>query len=110
MKGYWTCSATAAAMVRSIIIIYNFVRLINSHKNDTLRTIMIDFGHSLAIDPRDKAFAYIGIAKDDQEIIPDYTASVQKAYADAVKIYCTSTEIRLWISSVHIIGGIMTSN
>jgi hypothetical protein len=67
--------------------IYNFARSKNSHKNDRLQAVMIDFGHCQATDPRDKVFAYLGIAKDGRMMVPDYTASVQKVYIDVVKFY-----------------------
>jgi len=48
---------------------------------------MIDFGHCEVSDLRDKVYAFLGIAKDGYKIIPNYKASVQQAYTDAVKAY-----------------------
>jgi hypothetical protein len=69
--------------------IYNFVRSKNSHKHDssTLQTLMIDFGHSGATDPRDKVYALLDIAKDGSSIVPDYTATVRRVYTDVVKMH-----------------------
>jgi hypothetical protein len=62
---------------------------------------MIDFGHSQATDPRDKVFAYLGIAKDGHMMVPDYTASVQKVYTDIVKSYLNKDQNMNIISKHH---------
>ena len=67
--------------------LHQYVRSKNSHKSDLLRTVMIDFGHCEVSDLRDKVYAFLGIAKDGYKIIPNYKASVQQAYTDAVKAY-----------------------
>ena len=67
--------------------IYSFVASINSHEKSMLRQLMLDFGHCLATDPRDKVYAYLGLANDVHTIVPDYTASIQRVYTDLVKTY-----------------------
>lgn len=67
--------------------IVSFLLSKNSKCGIVLRNLMICFGHSQATDPRDKIYAFLGIASDGLETIPDYTASVQQIYTDLVKSY-----------------------
>jgi hypothetical protein len=80
--------------------INHYLRSRNSHRNDPLRRLMIDFGHSQATDPRDKIYAFLSVAKDGHEIVPDYTASVQEVYTKVAKVYI-SKEHNLELVRTH---------
>ena len=67
--------------------IYNLLGAMNTAKSSKLRDVMLDFGHCLATDPRDKVYAYLNLAKDISTVIPDYTASIQRVYTDFAKTY-----------------------
>jgi hypothetical protein len=59
----------------------------NASGSETLREVLINFGHADASNPLDKIYAFLGIAKDGYEILPDYGALVEDVYIGAVKTY-----------------------
>ncbi|KAF5580449.1 het-domain-containing protein [Fusarium pseudoanthophilum] len=67
-----------------------------------MNTITRLFRSSEATDPRDKVYAFIGIAKNDTNLdllVPDYTKSVESVYIDATKLIMTSKGFNLEIFS-----------
>lgn len=56
-------------------------------QSDELKHLMLDWGHTEATDPRDKVYAFLGLAKDLDTIIPDYNALPRDVYTDLVRRY-----------------------
>lgn len=69
------------------VCIYSFVVPITAHEKGMLRQLTLNFGQCLATNPRDKVFAYLGLATDIHTIIPDYNASIRRVYASLVWAY-----------------------
>ena len=53
-----------------------------SHPDADFLDILVEFRNSVSTDPRDKIYSLLGLTQEELGIVPDYSMSVNRCYAD----------------------------